>query len=163
MFFAMVSMGVIQGMQPIAGYNFGARQFHRVKAVFRNAILGTTCAMTGGLLLAEIIPHAVAAAFTRDAQLIAQTVKGMRLFVLMFPLIGFQMTTSMFFQAIGKSRISLLLALSRQVLFLVPALIVLPLIWGLTGTWLAGPAADLAAFMTTVIVLKVQFRRSLAT
>lgn len=163
MFFAMVSMGVNQGMQPIAGYNFGARQFHRVKAVFRNAVLGTTCGMTGGLLLAEIFPHAVAAAFTRDAQLIAQTVKGMRLFVLMFPLIGFQMTTSTFFQAIGKARISLLLALSRQVLFLVPALIILSSIWGLTGAWLAGPAADLAAFMTTVTVLKVQFRRSLPT
>ena len=117
MFFGMMSMGVNQGMQPIAGYNFGARQFHRVKAVFRNAIVGTTCGMTGGLLLAEIFPHAVAAAFTRDTQLIAQTVKGMRLFLLMFPLIGFQMTTSMFFQAIGKARISLLLSLSRQVLF----------------------------------------------
>ena len=162
MFFAISSMGVNSGMQPIAGYNFGARQFHRVKAVYRNAILGTTCGMTAALLVAEIFPHAVAAAFTRDTQLIAQTVKGMRLFVLMFPLIGFQMTTSTFFQAINKARISLLLALTRQVFFLVPSLIILPLAWGLTGTWLAGPAADLAAFVTTVIVLKMQFPRSLA-
>ena len=163
MFVAMVSMGVTQGMQPIAGYNFGARQFHRVKAVFRTAILGSTCGMTGGLLLAEILPHAVATAFTRDPQLIAQTVKGMRLFALMFPLNGLQMTTATFFQAIGKARIALLLALSRQVLFLVPALIILPLAWGLTGAWLAGPAADFAAFVTTMIVLKVQYRRSFAT
>jgi Na+-driven multidrug efflux pump len=148
-------------MQPIAGYNFGARQFHRVEAVFRYAILGTTCGMIGGFLLAELFPRAVSAAFTRDAQLIAQAAMGMRLFVLTYPLDGFQMTTSTFFQAIGKARISLLLALSRQVLFLVPALIVLPLIWGLTGVWLAGPAADVAAVVTTTIVLKAQFRRSL--
>jgi Na+-driven multidrug efflux pump len=162
MFFVMVSMGVSQGMQPIAGYNFGARQFDRVKAVFGNAIIGVTCGMTGGFLLAETFPHTVSAAFTRDAQLIAQSVVGMRLFVITFPLNGFQMTTSTFFQAIGKARISLLLALSRQVLFLVPSLIVLPLIWGLTGVWLAGPAADLAALATTLIVLKALFRRSLA-
>jgi putative MATE family efflux protein len=162
MFFVMVSMGVNQGMQPIAGYNFGARQLHRVKAVFRSAIIGTTCGLIGGFLLAEIFPRAVAAAFTRDAQLIAQTVVGMRLFVIMYPLNGFQMTTSTFFQAIGKARISLLLALSRQVLFLVPALIILPLVWGLTGAWLAGPAADLAAFVTTILLLKTLFRRSLS-
>jgi putative MATE family efflux protein len=161
MFFIMVSAGVNQGMQPIAGYNFGARQMPRVKAVFRDAVIGTTCAMIGGFLLAELVPHLVAAAFTRDERLVAQTVIGMRLFVLVFPLDGFQMTTSTFFQSIGKAKISLLLALSRQVLFLVPFLIVLPWIWGLTGAWLAGPAADLAAFVTTLIVLKVQFRRSL--
>ena len=72
MFFVMVSMGVNQGMQPIAGYNFGARQFQRVKAVFRSAIVGTTCVMAAGLLLAEILPRAVASAFTRDAELIGK-------------------------------------------------------------------------------------------
>lgn len=162
MFFVMVSAGVNQGMQPIAGYNYGARQFQRVKAVFRDAIIGTTCAMTCGFLLAEIFPGAVAKAFTRDAQLVAQTVKGMRLFLLMFPINGFQMATAVFFQSIDKAEISLLLALSRQVLFLVPFLIVLPWAWRLTGVWMAGPCADLAASLTTLIVLRAQFRRSLA-
>jgi putative MATE family efflux protein len=161
MFFVMVSVGVNQGMQPIVGYNFGARQFDRVKAAFRDTVIGTTGAMTCGFLLAEIFPFVISAAFTRDAQLVAQTARGMRLFALTFPIVGFQMTTSSFFQSIGKAKISLLLALSRQVLFLVPFLVILPLLWGLTGAWLAGPIADLAASLTTLIVLKMQFRRSL--
>ncbi len=154
MFFVMVSVGINQGMQPIAGYNYGARQFDRVKAVFRDTVVGTSGAMACGFLLAEIFPRVVASAFTRDARLVAQTVVGMRLFILMFPLDGFQMTTSVFFQSIGKAKISLLLTLSRQVLFLAPFLIFLPWCWGLTGAWLAGPAADLVAFLTTWIVLK---------
>jgi putative MATE family efflux protein len=162
MFFVMVSVGVNQGMQPIAGYNFGARQPDRVKAVYLDAVVATSCAMVGGFLLAELAPHAISAAFTGDAQLIAQTVFGMRIAVLFLPLDGFQMTTSTFFQSIGKARISLLLALSRQMLFLVPFLVVLPLFWGLTGVWMAGALADFAAFLTTLIVFKTQYRHVLA-
>jgi putative MATE family efflux protein len=162
MFFVMICAGVNLGMQPIAGYNFGARQFHRVKAVFGKAAICTTSVMVVGFLLAEIFPRAVASAFTGDAELIGQTVRGLRLIVLMFPLVGFQITTAMFFQAIGKAKYSLLLSLCRQLLYLVPALIVLPLILGLNGVWMGEPAADLAAFLTAVYVFKRQFRRSLA-
>jgi putative MATE family efflux protein len=162
MFFVMVCAGVNFGMQPIAGYNFGARQFDRVKAVFRSVVVCTTCVMVLGFLLAEIFPHAVASAFTRDAELIGQTVKGLRLIVLMFPLVGFQITTAMFFQAIGKAKFSLLLSLCRQLLYLVPSLIVLPWILGLDGVWLGEPTADLAAFLTALYVFKRQFPRIMA-
>ena len=161
MVFVMVSIGMTQGMQPIAGYNYGARQFERVKAVFRSTIVGTTAVMVAGFLLAELFPRAVASAFTGDAELIKQTVRGLRLIVLMFLLDGFQMTTSIFFQAIGKAKFSLLLTLSRQLIFLVPFLIVLPWLLGLNGVWLGEPAADLTAFLATLFVLKRQFRRIL--
>lgn len=161
MFFGMIAMGVNQGMQPIAGYNFGARQFDRVRAVFRDAVIISTSAMLGGFFLAQFAPHAVAAVFTRDAQLTAQTVFAMRIAAVFFPLDGFQMTTSVFFLSIGKAKISLLLALSRQLLYLIPFLIVLPLLWGLTGVWMAMPAADLAAFLTAACVLKTQSKRLL--
>ena len=161
MFFVLASLGVNQGMQPIAGYNYGARQFSRVKAVYVNTIVGTTGVMLVGFLLAELFPRAVASAFTLDAELIAQTVRGLRLIVLMFPLIGFQMTTSIFFQAIGKAKFSLLLTLSRQLIFLLPFLIVLPSFLGLNGVWLSEPAADLTAFLTTLFVLKRNFHRIL--
>jgi putative MATE family efflux protein len=161
MFFVMVSVGMTQGMQPIVGYNYGAGQFQRVKAVFAYTIVGTTAVMFAGFLLAELFPRAVASAFTSDAELIKQTVRGLRLIVLMFMLDGFQMTTSIFFQAIGKAKFSLLLTLSRQLIFLVPFLIVLPWFLGLNGVWLGEPAADLTAFLTTLFVLKRHFRRIL--
>jgi Na+-driven multidrug efflux pump len=162
MFFVMVCAGVNLGMQPIAGYNFGAKQFHRVREVFGKAVICTTSVMIIGFLLAEIFPRAVASAFTGDAELIEQTVRGLRLIVLMFPLVGFQISTAMFFQAIGKAKYSLLLSLCRQLIFLVPALVVLPLILGLDGVWMGEPAADLAAFLTAVYIFRRQFQRNLA-
>jgi putative MATE family efflux protein len=159
MLFAMVSMGVNQGMQPIAGFNFGARQFDRVRQVYRDAVICTTFIMILGFLLAELAPRMVAGAFTRDSELIAQTVFGMKIAVLMLPLDGFQMTTAVFFQSIGKAKISMLLALSRQVLFLAPFLVVLPWFWGLTGVWAASPTADAVAFFTTLFVLRFQSKK----
>jgi putative MATE family efflux protein len=161
MLFVTIAMGVNQGMQPIAGYNFGARHFDRVKLVYRDAVIAATCATSCGFLLAELFPRAVASAFTGDPQLVAQSAKGMRLILAMFPIVGFQMVTSNLFQSIGKAKISIVLSLSRQVLFLIPALVVLPLYWGLNGVWLAGPSSDLAATLTTLLVLKTQFRRLL--
>ena len=158
MFFVMISFGINQGMQPIAGYNFGARQFGRVKEVFRYAVMASSCTMLCGFLLAEVVPGLVVSIFTGDAEMIRQTTYGLRMIVLLFPLDGLQMTTSVFFQSIGKARISLLLALSRQVIYLIPFLIVLPLCWGLRGVWLAEPFADTAAFLTTALVLRMQLR-----
>jgi putative MATE family efflux protein len=161
--FVMVAAGLNMGMQPIAGYNFGARQFDRVVHVFRLAVVSATLITTFGFLLGEAFPRLVARAFTVDGRLIDQSVIGMRFIFAMFPVVGFQMVTSSFFQAIGKAKISILLALSRQVLLLIPCLIVLPLFFGLPGVWLAGPVSDFTAAMVALLLLKTQFHRSLVS
>lgn len=161
--FVMVTVGVIMGMQPIAGFNFGARQFDRVTRVFRCAVIAATCVTTCGFLLGEIFPEAVARAFTGDPELVRQAVMGMRLVFAMFPIIGFQMVTSGFFQSIGRAKVSVVLSLSRQVLCLIPFLIVFPLSWGLKGVWIAEPAADLTASLITLVVLRAQFRKALGS
>jgi putative MATE family efflux protein len=158
--FVMITVGLNMGMQPIVGYNFGAIQFDRALRAFRLAVITATCITTFGFLLGEIFPRAVASAFTSDPQLIGQAVTGMRFTFLLFPVVGFQMVTSSFFQSIGKARVSIVLSLSRQVLFLIPFLIVLPLFWGLKGVWAAGPASDLTASVVTFFVLKTQMQKN---
>jgi len=160
--FIMIAMGVNMGMQPIVGYNFGANKFDRAIHAYRLAMGAATCITTFGFLLGEIFPRLVASAFTSDAELIHQTVTGMRFSVLMFPIVGFQMVTSSFFQSIDKARIAIFLSLSRQVLFLIPFLIVLPLFWDLNGVWIAGPASDLTASAVTFFVLRAWLQRRTA-
>jgi putative MATE family efflux protein len=157
----MVAAGLNQGMQPIAGYNFGARRFDRVTRVFRLAVMAATCITTLGFVMGEVFPQVVARAFTNDRELIGQSVIGLRYTFAVFPLVGFQMVTSSFFQSIGKAWISMLLSLSRQALFLIPCLLILPGFFGLGGVWLSGPAADFTASLVTLVLLKTRFRRSL--
>ncbi|MCE5311334.1 MAG: MATE family efflux transporter [Acidobacteriales bacterium] len=157
----MVTIGVNMGMQPIAGYNFGARRFSRVRKVFRLAVLAASSVTTCGFLLGELFPRMVARAFTVDGELIAQAVLGLRLTFAVYPINGFQIATSGFFQAIGRARISMLLSLSRQVLLLIPALVILPGFFGLSGVWLAGPVSDLAAALVALMLLRTQFHKSL--
>jgi putative MATE family efflux protein len=159
----MVTAGVTMGMQPIAGFNFGARRFDRVIRVFRLAVNAGICTTTFGFLLAEVFPRAVAHAFTADSRLISQAVTGLRITFLVFPIVGFQIVTSNFFQSIGKAKISMLLSLSRQCLFLIPLLLVLPIHMGLRGVWIAGPASDFIAFIVAFLVLRRQFPRYVGT
>lgn len=152
--FAMVIIGVNMGMQPIAGYNYGARRFDRVDEAFRWAVGIATGVAILGFLLGELFPHAVAGAFTRDPRLIAQAVRGMRLTFIIFPFVGYQMVTSSFFQSIGRAKISLFIAFSRQVIFLIPFLVILPIHFGLDGVWLAEPVADLIAFLIAFLLMR---------
>lgn len=157
--FAMIVIGFNQGMQPIAGYNFGARNRDRVIKVFKGTIIAGTCVTTLGFLVCEIFPRQIASAFTVNQQLIDMAVVGMRINMIMFPIVGFQMVTSTFFQSIGKAKISIFLSLSRQLLFLIPALLIIPHFWGLEGVWSAGPVADLTSSLLTVIVLRMQIKK----
>jgi putative MATE family efflux protein len=158
--FVMICTGLNMGMQPIAGYNFGAGRFDRVVKVFRLAACAATCITTVGFLLVEVFPGQVACAFTGDPQLIGQAVTGLRFTFFLFPIVGFQMATASFFQSIGKARISVVLSLSRQVLFLIPFLLALPLVFDLNGVWIAGPAADFTASLVTFWMLRTQFRKA---
>lgn len=154
----MIVLGLTQGMQPIAGYNYGACRYDRVKTVFRYSVIAGTCITATGFLAGEIFPGQIARAFTGSSELINITVPGMRIVLLMFPVAGFQIVTSNFFQSIGRAKISVLLTLSRQVFFFIPALLLLPRISGLTGVWMATPTADFFSAIMTFIVLKSQWR-----
>jgi len=159
--FVMLVMGVNMGMQPIAGYNFGAGRPGRVARVYGCAVIAATCITTAGFLLGELFPGQVAGAFTGDARLVAQSVRGMRIILLLFPIVGFQMVTSSFFQSLGMAKTSIVLSLSRQVLFLIPCLLVLPSFFGLDGVWASATVADFASSITAFLIVKTRFRKVL--
>jgi len=156
---AMVVIGFNQGMQPIVGYNYGARKIPRVIRTFKLTIFAGTCVTCFVFLFAEIFPRLIASAFTSNAELINLAVTGMRLNLMMFPVVGFQIVTSNFFQSIGNAKISIFLSLTRQVLFLIPALLILPHFLGLKGVWLGGPVADTTSSVLTLLVLRWQIRK----
>ena len=154
MVFMMFVMGLNQGMQPIAGYNYGSQQFDRLRRVVDISIMAGVCIMTVGWLVAMFLPHAVARLFTSDPQLIKMSVKAIRLNMLVFPVVGAQMVITTSFQGIGKVQLSIFLSLSRQLIFLLPLLLVLPLFFGIDGVWYALPASDfIAAVMAGVTMI----------
>ncbi len=150
----MPVFGINQGAQPIIGYNYGARKYARVKETLKWGVLWATLVMTIGFIAIEIFPNAIMLAFSaNDPTLMGLGVQGLRIFLAMLPLIGFQVAAVNYFQATGKPKKSLFLTLSRQVIFLIPLILLLPRFLGLTGVWLAGPASDLAASVLTAVFL----------
>ena len=157
MMFVMFVMGVNQGMQPIAGYNYGANLTDRLMRVLKLSIWAATGIMIIGWLIAMFLPYYCARLFTNDDTLISMAIDGIRINMLVFPIIGFQMVVTNFFQCIGRVKISIFLSLSRQLLFLLPLLLVLPLIWGLNGVWAALPASDtISAIVALVMMGKIR-------
>ena len=157
--FVMIVMGFNQGMQPIAGYNYGAGLNSRVDQVLRKTIVRATLVTTSGFLIAQLFPTAVVSAFTNDEELIALAVNGMRIIFLTYPIIGFQMVTANFFQSIGMPGKSIFMSLSRQLLFLLPGLIILPQIWGTNGVWYSMPIADTISSVVAAIMLVNQLKK----
>ena len=155
--FVMIVMGLNQGMQPIAGYNFGAQQYHRVNQVLKLTIYGATTVTTTGFLVGELMPELAVSAFTHEG-LIQLSATGLRIVVIFFPIIGFQMVTSNFFQSIGMAGKAIFLSLTRQLLFLLPCIILLPLFWGSAGIWWSMPISDLAASIVAGVMLYRQFK-----
>jgi len=165
-FFVMIVMGINQGMQPIAGYNFGSRQYSRVLQVLRLTVLGATCITTAGFLIGELIPRTIVSLFTSDEKLIGLAAEGMRIAFVCFPIIGFQMVSTNFFQSIGLASKAIVLSLSRQLLFLLPCLLVLPPLFdrytswnGSWGVWCAMPVSDFLASVVAFFMLTAQLRK----
>ena len=157
--FVMISMGFNQGMQPIAGYNFGAGQYDRVTEVLKKTVLMATCVMTLGFGIGELFPHAVASVFTTDKKLIDLAADGLRIILIFFPIVGFQMVTSNFFQSIGMAGKAIFLSMTRQLLFLLPCLLILPQVFGVEGVWYSMPTADLASSIVSAIMIISQYRK----
>ncbi len=157
--FVMVNMGLNQGMQPIAGYNYGAMKFDRLMQVLKLAVIAGTCITTCGFLVAEFIPGPCARLFTTDPELIRLSVNGMRIMMAAFVLVGSQMVITNFFQSIGMAKISMFLSLSRQMIFLLPMLLLLPLFLGVDGIWWAMPISDTIAEIVAVVMMMTYMRK----
>jgi len=157
--FVMIVMGINQGMQPIAGYNFGAGHYERVTEVLKKTLFLATGVMILGFLIGEFSSHAVAAVFTTDKTLINMASEGLRIVLICFPIVGLPMVTANFFQSIGMAGKAIFLSLTRQLIFLLPCLLILPLIFGLKGVWYSMPTADLASSIVSTFMLVSQFRK----
>ena len=165
-FFVMIVMGINQGMQPIAGYNYGARQFDRVMRVLKLTMIGATCVTTAGFLIGELFPRVAVGLFTTDEELIRLAVEGMRIVFICFPIVGFQMVATNFFQSIGMAGKAIFMSLTRQLLFLLPGLIFLPHFFevstpwdGSWGVWCAMPVSDFLATVVAFFMLTYQLRK----
>lgn len=157
--FVMIILGLNQGMQPIAGYNFGARRFDRVAKVTKLAIGWAVGVASFGFLFCQLFPSYILRMFTTDPGLISEAVYGLRIVFAVFPVVGFQIVASNFFLSIGLSKQAIFLSLTRQLLFLIPCLIVFPRLWGITGVWVSLPASDLTASALTAFMLAAQLRK----
>ncbi len=157
--FVMVTMGVCQGMQPIAGYNYGAQNYNRMLEVLRLAVMAGTLVCAVGFVIAVFFPEPCVRLFTTDVELIEKSVVAMRYIMALFVIIGAQMVITNFFQSIGKAKVSIFLSLSRQLIFLVPAIAILPPLMGLDGVWLAMPLSDGVAAVMAYAMLWIYIRR----
>ena len=157
--FFMIVMGINQGMQPIAGYNYGAEQYDRLLRVLNYSMVAATSIMVVGWIVGELMPYGCARLFTADQELIEKAVRGIRINMIAFPLIGSQAVITNFFQSIGKAKISIFLSLSRQMIYLLPLLVVLPPVFGVDGVWAALPASDTVAFVTAWLVMYRYMRK----
>ena len=154
----MPILGIIQGFQPIAGYNYGAKRFDRVRQSLKTTVLTALAVSLAGYAFMMLAPRAAIGLFTADAELIASSARVLRVMVLFIPLASLQITGSTYFQAVGKKTQSMMLGLSRQFLLLIPIVLILPLLIGVDGVWLAFPIADLASTVITLALLARELR-----
>ncbi len=151
--FVMIVMGICQGMQPIAGYNYGARQFDRVTEVLKKAIILSTIVVTIGFVVCVFTPVPIVHLFTSDPELTDISANALRIINCLFSVVGLGMVTGNFFQSIGKAKISIFLSTTRQLLFLVPLLLVLPNYFGTNGVWITIPISDILSSITAAVML----------
>ncbi len=158
----MPVFGINQGAQPIIGYNYGAERFDRVKKTLQAAVLAASGIAVGGFAVTMLLPAQVLWLFSRDQKSLADLaglgVHAMRLCTLMLPLVGFQIVSSGYFQAVGKPAQAMFLTLSRQVLLLIPAVLILPRFFHLDGVWMSLPVADLGSSVLTGLWLLRELR-----
>lgn len=159
MFFVMIVFGVTQGMQPILGYNFGAGNWPRVKETLKKGIFIGVLISTFGWILTETLPDAISSMFTTDMQMIEIARAGFRIYFIFYPVVGAQIVIQNYFQSIGKPKLSIFLSLTRQLIFLLPLLWILPPYLGVDGVWASMAGSDVLAFLLAVVTAIVTTRR----
>ncbi len=156
--FIMIMFGFNQGMQPLVGFNYGAQQYKRVTDIFKLTLLCATCISVLAFIIAQFFPAAAVSLFTNDPTLARLTVEGLHIDLAVFPLVALPLVTSNFFQAIRKPGKAIFLSLTRQVIFLIPALLILPRFFGVTGVWASMPVSDAASFILAAILISKQIK-----
>ena len=163
--FTMVVMGLNHGMQPIVGYNYGAKNYERVRRILFMTIGWATLVTTVGFLVCQLFPEYVVRLFAKEdgsgdaTQLIALASHGLQAILIAFPIVGFSIVVGNFFQYIGKAKRAILLSMTRQMLFILPLLVVLPPKWGQDGVWYSIPIADTMAMVLALGLLIYQLRK----
>lgn len=163
LFIVMVVIGLNQGMQPIAGYNFGARRYDRVLGVLGKALIFGSVITLAGFVIGVFFPTPFVSVFAKDSpQLIKLSAHALSCMVMMFPIVGIQIVSTAFFQSIGYAPKSIFLSLTRQLIFLVPAIFILPHLYAdpLEGLWHAAPVADGLASVLAITLLVLQVKKS---
>lgn len=153
MIFLMPSFGISQGMQPIVGFNYGARKYDRCKKTLQICLLASTCIFVLGSIVVHFAPQMLVGMFNNDPQLMGITVNGLKKYTITLPILSIGIVGTNYIQSIGKAKVSILLSLLRQCIFLIPIIMILPKIVGLNGVWYAQPTADIMAIIIISIVL----------
>lgn len=159
MLFVMPAFGFVQGMQPIVGFNYGAKKYDRAKKTLKISLMLATVVFIVGALVIQIAPQLLVGAFNKDQELMNITVNGLRKYAFAMPIVGISIVGSNFIQSIGKAKMSMLLGLLRQVIVLIPMIMILPNFIGLNGIWLAQPTADIVSAIITGIVLVKEIKK----
>lgn len=159
MMLLMPIFGINQGAQPIIGFNYGAMQYHRVKRALLLSALAATGISVFGFTVIQLFSGQIISVFNDDPELLRIGTRGIRIFLIMLPVIGMQIVVTNYFQSIGKAAMAILLSLTRQVLFLIPLIIILPRVFGLTGVWVAGPVSDFFAAALAGVLLYLELCR----
>ena len=155
-----VVMGLGSGAQPIFGYNYGSRRYDRVKKTLRYTVAIATGVFVVAFLIAQLKPMAVISIFGSDSDLYNEfAIKCMRIYLMLIPLMGLQMISGVFFQATGYPVQSSLISLSKQIIFQLPATIIIPIFMGVEGALWAGPVSDIMAFSMTVFLLVFYWKK----
>lgn len=158
MIFLMPSFGLVQGMQPIVGFNYGAKNYDRAIKTFKLSLLSSSVFFIVGALLIQFVPQVLVGMFNRDPQLMDITVNGLRKYAFALPIIGISIVGTNYIQSSGKAKIAMVLSLLRQVILLVPMILILPKFFGLNGVWYSQPVADFLATAITAYVLVKELR-----
>lgn len=158
MLVGMPIVGISQGAQPIIGFNYGAKNYDRAKKTFVITTLASTTLFIVGALAIQLAPQVLVGMFNKDAQLMSITVNGLRKYTLALPLIGVSIVGTNYIQSTGRAKMAMVLSLLRQVIVLIPMILILPKFLGLDGVWFAQPTADAVASILTAIVIFREFK-----
>ena len=154
----MPIVGISQGAQPIIGFNYGCEKYDRIEKTLKLAVIAATLGLTVGLIVVQLFPQQIVNMFNKDANLVAISVDGVRKYLSMMPLIGMSMIGSNYIQSIGHAKQAMFLSLLRQVILLVPMMLILPKFLGLNGVWFAQPTADVISCIVTFIIVRKEIR-----
>ena len=157
--FMMPIFGINQGCQPIIGFNYGAKKYERAKEAFKYATIAACVICIIGFISIQCFPTQIISLFNNDPELTTLAIKGIRIYLLMMPVVGINIVATSYYQSIGKAKISMFVSLLRQVILLIPFTIILPKFIGLDGVWAAGACADSLSVIITLILLKKEFKQ----